>query len=165
MHTQITSSFCLYNFHKGRIRYRYYIVIAMAIYKKTNKYKQRLFGNDLKALLYAYGDSSSPNAETIQTVEDLLTCYLVDLVVDANKVRLIRGNNKLSVDDIMFALRNDPVKLGRVYDLKEMDRQIMMAKKMFGDDDVDKSSKIKDGSEITKVSDSNSLKSKNGSKL
>lgn len=110
----------------------------MAAYKKYNKYKQKLFSNDLKALLCAYGDSSSPNADTIQALEDILISYLADIMTEANKARVLQKKNKLTVEDIMFALRKDPVKLGRAYDLKEMDRQITMAKKMFGDDEIDK---------------------------
>ncbi|VEU24167.1 DEKNAAC105346 [Brettanomyces naardenensis] len=111
----------------------------MAIYRKSTRSKPRYFSNDLKALLYAFGDSSSPNAETIQALEDVLTSYLIDVVMEANKVRTIQKRNKLKVEDVMFALRRDPVKLGRVYDLQEMDRKITMAKKMF-DEEAEKPS-------------------------
>ncbi|QPG75126.1 hypothetical protein FOA43_002469 [Brettanomyces nanus] len=110
------------------------LALVMAIYKKSSKNKQRYFSNDLKALLYAFGDSAAPNAETIQTLEDVLTSYLIDVLMEANKVRQIQKRTKLKVDDIEFALRKDAVKLGRVYDLQEMDKQITMAKKMFDEE-------------------------------
>ncbi|KAH3675242.1 hypothetical protein OGATHE_001582 [Ogataea polymorpha] len=93
--------------------------------------RQRLFSNDLKALLYAFGDSPAPNHETIQTLEDVLTTYMIDLIVAANHSRLAHGRNRLKIDDVKFVLRKDPTKLARIHDLQKMDREISKAKKLF----------------------------------
>ncbi|GME94020.1 unnamed protein product [Ambrosiozyma monospora] len=106
--------------------------------KKVNK-KTRLFVSDLKSLLYAFGDSPAPNVETIHALEDVLTSYLIDVITSANIARQIHGRHKLEIEDLKFALRKDPVKLGRVDELFKMDKEIAKAKKMF--DDVDKGSK------------------------
>lgn len=98
---------------------------------------QKYFSNDLKGLLYAFGDSAAPNEDTIMELEDVLTTYLIDVVMEANKVRQIHGRGRLRAEDIKFAVRRDPVKLGRIEDLQAMDREISRAKKMF-DEEVEK---------------------------
>lgn len=103
----------------------------MAVIKRYPKGKQRLFTNDLKSLLYAFGDSATPNIETIHAVEDALTSYLLDIITEANKVRVLQGRNKFIESDLRFALRNDPVKLGRVEDLSNLSKEISRANKMF----------------------------------
>ncbi|ESX03607.1 hypothetical protein KL921_004631 [Ogataea angusta] len=99
--------------------------------KQVYRNRQRLFSNDLKALLYAFGDSPAPNHETIQTLEDVLTTYMIDLIVAANHSRLAHGRNRLKIDDVKFVLRKDPTKLARIHDLQKMDREISKAKKLF----------------------------------
>lgn len=103
----------------------------MAITKRYPKGKQRLFTNDLKSLLFAYGDSPTPNIETIHTLEDTVTSYLLDIIMKANKVRKLQNRNKFKETDLRFALRNDPVKLGRVDDLSNLTKEISKANKMF----------------------------------
>jgi transcription initiation factor TFIID subunit 13 len=109
----------------------------MAITKRYPKGKQRLFTNDLKSLLFAYGDSQTPNIETIHTLEDAVTSYLIDIIMEANKVRKLQKRNKFSETDLRFALRKDPVKLGRIQDLSILTKEISRANKMF---DVDEKS-------------------------
>ncbi|ODV83423.1 hypothetical protein CANARDRAFT_180591, partial [[Candida] arabinofermentans NRRL YB-2248] len=99
--------------------------------RKAARSRQRLFVSDLKSLLFAFGDCSSPNVETIHFLEDVLTSYLLDIMMQANQVRLAQGRNKLKVDDLRFALRRDSVKLGRLHDLLKMDSEISKAKKLF----------------------------------
>lgn len=103
----------------------------MAITKRYPKGKQRLFTNDLKSLLYAYGDSQTPNIETIHMLEDTVTSYLIDVIMEANKVRKLQKRNKFHESDLRFALRKDPVKLGRVQDLSALTKEISKANKMF----------------------------------
>lgn len=102
--------------------------------KRYPKGKQRLFTNDLKSLLFAFGDSPTPNIETIHALEDCVTSYLIDLLSDCNKLRKVQKRTKFNEHDLKFALRHDPVKLGRVHDLAKMSQEISKANKMF---DVD----------------------------
>lgn len=42
---------------------------------------------------------------------------------------------KIKVDDFTFALRNDPMKLGRVHDLLAMEKDLKKARKVFNEKD------------------------------
>lgn len=110
----------------------------MAITKRYPKGKQRLFTNDLKSLLFAYGDSSTPNIETIHALEDALTSYLTDLILEANKVRRLQKRTKFIESDYRFALRKDPIKLGRFNDLASASVVLSNAQKLFDVNDVGK---------------------------
>lgn len=129
----------------------------MAITKRYPKGKQRLFTNDLKSLLFAYGDSQTPNIETIHMLEDAVTSYLVDVIMEANKVRRLQHRNKFQETDLRFALRKDPVKLGRVHDLSTLTKEISKANKMF--DVNERSLAGKDGNKTGAAKDKSSLKS------
>ncbi len=115
---------------------------SSAFNKKSARSRQRLFVSDLKSLLYAFGDSSSPNVETIHFLEDILTSYLLDVLTSANQIRFIQERSKLKVDDLKFALRKDSTKLGRIQDLLRMDSEISNAKKLF--DEADKAKVAKE---------------------
>lgn len=138
----------------------------MAITKRYPKGKQRLFTNDLKSLLYAFGDSPTPNIETIHILEDAVTGYLIDVLMDANKVRKLQKRNKFVEHDLRFALRKDPVKLGRVEDLSRLTKEISRANKMF---DVNEKSLVgkKNGNNNGNGNgnDNNAIMKKNKSKI
>ncbi|TID23831.1 hypothetical protein CANINC_003123 [Pichia inconspicua] len=110
----------------------------MAVTKRYPKGKQRLFTNDLKSLLYAYGDSPTPNIETIHALEDALTSYFTDLIMEANKVRRLQKRAKFIESDYRFALRNDPIKLARFDDLASASVVLSKAQKLFDVNDVGK---------------------------
>lgn len=103
----------------------------MAVTKRYPKGKQRLFTNDLKSLLHAYGDTATPNIETIHALEDALTSYLTDLILEANRARVLQGRTKFLETDYMFALRRDPAKLARFHDLWHTNTHLVKAQKLF----------------------------------
>lgn len=124
----------------------------MAITKRYPKGKQRLFTNDLKSLLYAYGDSSTPNIETIHALEDALTSYLTDLILEANKVRKLQKRSKFIESDYRFALRKDPTKLARFHDLSSANTVLTNAQKLFDVNDAEKTKESAKEKKATKKS-------------
>jgi transcription initiation factor TFIID subunit 13 len=140
-----------------QLKHAYRQAYIMAVIKRYPKGKQRLFTNDLKSLLYAFGDSATPNIETIHTLEDVVTSYLLDIITEANKIRVLQGRNKFVENDLRFALRNDPVKLGRVEDLSNLSKEISRANKMFDVNEksltgkVAKSSGVDNGNGVKKL--------------
>lgn len=99
--------------------------------------RTNLFTNDLKSLLYAYGDVSNPHPETVAVLEDILQEYIAAMCFEAYRVAKAANRQKLKVDDFKFALRNDPRKLGRVEELLTLQKEIAEAKKMFENDEGD----------------------------
>ncbi|CDK28942.1 unnamed protein product [Kuraishia capsulata CBS 1993] len=100
---------------------------------KYRKKTPKLFTNDLKSLLYAYGDVTTPNLDTAFALEDILVEYLVDVCHEAQIAAKLQRRNKVKVEDFKFAIRKDPAKLGRVNELLVMQRDINEARKAFDD--------------------------------
>lgn len=134
----------------------------MAVGKRYPRGKQRQFTADLKSLLYAFGDSSMPHIDTIHTLEDVVTSHLLDVIMEANKARTVRNGSKLTEHDLNFALRRDPIKLGRVNDLFNLNKEITKAKKMI--DYSDKSLRTNDKEKAAQV-DKKTKKSKKSKKI
>ncbi|ODQ65829.1 TFIID-18kDa-domain-containing protein [Nadsonia fulvescens var. elongata DSM 6958] len=98
----------------------------------TRKRKRsNLFTNDLKTLLYAFGDVANPYAETVSTLEDILMEYIIDMCHEAARIAKTANRQKIKVDDFKFVLRNDPKKLGRIEELLSLQKEIAEARKTF----------------------------------
>lgn len=91
--------------------------------------KANLFTNDLRSLLYAYGDVIDPYPETVATLEDILHEYIEIMCQEAYRVARVANRHKLKIDDFKFALRYDPKKLGRAEELLMLQKEIAEARK------------------------------------
>ncbi|CAI6566691.1 CFF_HP2_G0035070.mRNA.1.CDS.1 [Saccharomyces cerevisiae] len=98
--------------------------------KKTN-----LFNKDVSSLLYAYGDVPQPLQATVQCLDELVSGYLVDVCTNASHTAQNSQRNKLRLEDFKFALRKDPIKLGRAEELIATNKLITEAKKQFNETD------------------------------
>ncbi|GMM29618.1 Taf13 protein [Martiniozyma asiatica (nom. inval.)] len=126
--------------------------------KRYPRGKQRHFTADLKSLLYAFGDCQMPHIDTIHTLEDVVTTYLLDVIMEANKARKLRNGSKMQEHDLRYALRNDPVKLGRLHDLLKLNQEITKAKKMI--DTSDKNLRTNDREQAARLQKKKSKKKK-----
>lgn len=95
------------------------------------KRKTNLFTNDLRSLMYAFGDVQNPYNESVAVFEDILQEYIINICHEAHRVARTANRQKIKVDDFKFALRNDERKLGRVEELLVMQREINEARKTF----------------------------------
>lgn len=93
--------------------------------------RQPLFANDLKALLFAFGDVDNPYIETVGVLEDILQEYIFNICQEASRMARAAGRHKIKVDDFKFALRNDPRKLGRVEKLLLLQKEFDAARKEY----------------------------------
>lgn len=93
--------------------------------------KQRLFSKDIETLLYALGDGPVSTDATINALEEILVEYLMDLCHKTLQYSKSQGRSRIKIDDIPFALRNDPLKLSRFLYILEQSSKIEKAKKMF----------------------------------
>lgn len=99
--------------------------------KQTRRQRGPLFTNDLKALLYAFGDVETPYIETVGVLEDILQEYIYLICMEASKMARAAGRQKIKIDDFKFALRNDPKKLGRVEKLLVLQKEFDAARKEY----------------------------------
>lgn len=96
----------------------------------------------MRLLLLAYGDpaphpsfSSEPLPETVRVLDEIVTDFILELCHGAAQVAHHARRQKIKVDDFRFALRRDPVKLGRVQELLRMERELKEARKAFDQND------------------------------
>lgn len=85
--------------------------------------------------LYAYGDDKEPLPETVRVLDEIATDFIIETCFGAVRSAECSGRSKLKVDDFKFAIRGDPVLLGRVNELLAMDKHISTARKAFKTDE------------------------------
>lgn len=98
--------------------------------------RARIFSKDVETLLYALGDGPVSLDSTMTALEDCLVEYMTDLSHEALQFARSQGRSRIKIDDLPFALRNDPLKLGRLNYIREQLVRIEKAKKMFADNDA-----------------------------
>ncbi|KAG2483106.1 hypothetical protein HYH03_017999 [Edaphochlamys debaryana] len=106
------------------------------------------FTKDLCTLMYGFGDSKMPHAETVNVVEDILVefvretcCAALNEAARHGKLERGAAGHKLKLDekDLLFLVRKDPKKYTRIRELLEMQLAIKEARKMV---DVDQLQKV-----------------------
>lgn len=85
---------------------------------------------DLEAYLAAFGDDFNPLHETVKTLDEIITDYIIETCHAAAQCAAYSHRQKIKVDDFKFALRKDPKKLGRVTELLQMEKDIRRARKI-----------------------------------
>ena len=97
--------------------------------------KQRLFTKDIEQLLYSLGDGPPSYEQTVNSLEEILISFLGDVCHAASAYAKSQGNSRVRVDDLPYALRNDPFKLSRMEYIINQSQRIERARKMFETDD------------------------------
>lgn len=100
------------------------------------KRRQRLFARDIETLLYSLGDGPVSLDSTNAALEDCLVEFYADVSHEALQFARSQGRQRIRLDDLPFALRNDPMKLGRLAYIREHLAKIENAKKMYDADNV-----------------------------
>ena len=98
---------------------------------KRRKRKQRLFQKDIENLLFAMGDRPVLTDMLVLALEEILVEYLLDLCHLTMAYSRSQGRSRIKMNDLAFALRNDPLKLARFQYTIEQSYRIEKAKKMF----------------------------------
>ncbi|WPK23418.1 hypothetical protein PUMCH_000658 [Australozyma saopauloensis] len=98
--------------------------------------KRQLFNKDIENLLYAMGDGPVSLESTVACLEDCLVDYLTDLAHEALRYAKSQGRSRVKIDDLPFALRHDPMKLGRMNYMRDQLIKIEKAKKMYDTNNV-----------------------------
>ena len=94
------------------------------------------FQEDLKKLLFGFGDSKEPKEETIRATEEYLV-YFLDKLVENVQEKTGRadgqGNNKLMKEDVLFAVRSDPKWMARLATWLKKNSEISKIKEIKSD--------------------------------
>ncbi|XP_065185949.1 transcription initiation factor TFIID subunit 13-like [Sycon ciliatum] len=92
--------------------------------------KKRMFSKELRAMMYGFGDDSSPYVETVELIEDLVVDFIGDVT---QKSVSVGKRGTVRVEDLNYVIRNDVKKSARVRDLLMMNEELRRAKKKFED--------------------------------
>ncbi len=90
--------------------------------------RKRLFGKELRLMMYGFGDDQNPFTESVDMLEDLVIQFIDDI---ANKAQDVGKNGKISVEDVIYIVRRDHRKYSRVRDLLSMNEELKKARKAF----------------------------------
>ncbi|KAF2833798.1 TFIID-18kDa-domain-containing protein [Ophiobolus disseminans] len=90
---------------------------------------------DLEAFLLAFGDNDYPLPETVRVLDEIITDYIIETCHEAAAVAHHAKRAKIKLDDFKFMLRRDTVKLGRVSDMLETDKELKRKRKAFDTDE------------------------------
>ncbi|KAF4314490.1 putative transcription initiation factor TFIId subunit 13 protein [Botryosphaeria dothidea] len=113
---------------------------------------QQFDTRDLEAYLIAFGDDRNPLPETVRVLDEIITEYasscsnpvgylaetasfIIETCHEAALCASYSRRAKIKVDDFKFILRKDPVKLGRVTELLNKEKEIKSQRKVFAVDD------------------------------
>ncbi|XP_062511119.1 transcription initiation factor TFIID subunit 13-like [Corticium candelabrum] len=95
--------------------------------------RKRLFTKELRCMMYGFGDDSSPYTESVDLLEDLVVDYVTAMTL---KALTIGKKGRVHVEDIVFLVRKDAKKYGRVKELLMMNEELKKARKAFDHDNL-----------------------------
>lgn len=104
-----------------------YLICTLFNCKLAN-FVEKMFTKELCCMMYGFGDDINPNSETVKIMEDLIMVFICEIITKANKHR---RKERLTIKDLIFVLRRDPIKLWRVHNLIKMNFKLKKARKAF----------------------------------
>ncbi|EFX04150.1 transcription initiation factor tfiid subunit [Grosmannia clavigera kw1407] len=87
---------------------------------------------ELRQLLYGCGDVREPLPDTMRLLDEIATDFIQGLSFEAARVAHYAGRQKIKYEDFEFALRRNPLFLGKVREMFEMSKEVKDARKMPG---------------------------------
>ncbi|KAK3304057.1 transcription initiation factor IID, 18kD subunit-domain-containing protein [Chaetomium strumarium] len=91
--------------------------------------------NELAQLLYAHGDVRAPLSETVRVLDEIVTEFIQNVSFEAMRVANHAGRQKVKFEDFEFAMRRNPVYMGKIQETFEKKREIEAARKNFSIED------------------------------
>ena len=88
----------------------------------------KIYGKELRCMMYGFGDDMNPYTETVELLEDLVLRYITDTT---RKALEVGKSGKITVEDIMYLVNKDPRKLSRVKELLFMNEELKKSRKAF----------------------------------
>ena len=92
------------------------------------KKRRGLFTEDLRRIMYGYGDDADPLKETVNIVEDIVIEYISEMTQKAMEQGGEGHKGKVHVNDLLSLVRRHPRKYARATELLRVDREIKKAR-------------------------------------
>lgn len=102
---------------------RYHIFRQQRFCEKLNKndFKfKKNFLNEIKEVVFGYGDSRYPDKDLISFIEKLIVRFVSIMVIKINFLSFLRLSKRPVFRDILFTIRKDPSKTKRIVYLIKM---------------------------------------------
>lgn len=100
----------------------------------------------VQLLLYAHGDVPTSLPSTIRVLDEIISDFLISLCFEADRPAQLAGRQKVKLEDFKFAVRKDPLKLGKVEEVFERKKEIDEARKAV---DVSDDRIVKEGGKLS----------------
>lgn len=71
------------------------------------------FSNELKDLMFAFGDVDNPDPESLLLLEEYIIEFIQNISIRAYKRSKIRGYNEIKLTDLLLELKHDKKKYYR----------------------------------------------------
>ena len=88
----------------------------------------KVYGKELRCMMYGFGDDRNPYTESVELLEDLVFKYINDTT---RKAMDVGRTGKITVEDIMYLIRKDKRKCGRIRELLLMNEELKKSRKAF----------------------------------
>lgn len=88
----------------------------------------KIYGKELRCMMYGFGDDINPYTESVELLEDLAFKYINETTRKAIEVG---RTGKITVEDIMYLIRKDKRKCARVKELLLMNEELKKSRKAF----------------------------------
>lgn len=75
---------------------------------------------EIRQMMHGFGDSSEPLIESARLIENVVLCQMRAIVNKACDVANRRGGNTVSIEDFLFLMRKDKIKLQRLLKYLEL---------------------------------------------
>jgi len=93
--------------------------------------------NEIQQMMFGFGDSRKPSEDTAALVAEVVHQHMVSMIHQALDVSGLRGEKAIGVEDILFLLRKDKVKLRRLlkfYEVKDLKNSLTRGGLLNSDD-------------------------------
>merc|ERR1712087_157305 len=98
----------------------------------TNQTAEKpILSKDIHKMMYGFGDSKTPYKESINLIEEIILEFMADVTLSALKTS---KKNRLTVEDVLFVVKDDMMKSSRIVDLLRMNERLKAAKQNLEDE-------------------------------
>ena len=72
------------------------------------------FTNELKGLMYGFGDKETPDRESAELLQEYVIEYIQNIALAAYRRNKRKGSNEISLRDLLYVLRKDKKRYYRI---------------------------------------------------
>ena len=72
------------------------------------------FASEIQAMLHGLGDCRRPRLDTSIVLQSLVRSQMREILLEAANVARIRSSNQIQLEDVVFTIRSDPIRVQRL---------------------------------------------------